>query len=104
MMIATLIGGDWLHVKVLALSAYSLAVVLAFVALARNQHFPELLARDARRYDRLKGSGATKLQQLESLLVANRLYADENLRLADLAQKLACGKTSFHSSSMITLA
>ena len=88
MMIATLIGGDWLHVKVLALSAYSLAVVLAFGALARNQHFPELLARDARRYDRLKGSGATKLQQLEGLLVANRLYADENLRLADLAQKL----------------
>lgn len=88
MMIATLIGGDWLHVKMLALSAYSLAVVLSFVALARNQHFPELLARDARRYDRLKGSGATKLQQLEDLLVANRLYADENLRLADLAQKL----------------
>lgn len=88
MMIATLIGGDWILVKVFALSAYSLAVVLAFVALARNQHFPELLARDARRYDRLKGGGETKLRQLESLLITNRLYADENLRIADLAQKL----------------
>jgi len=36
LMLATLVGGDWLPVKVIALSAYSLAVVLAFAALARN--------------------------------------------------------------------
>lgn len=88
MMIATLIGGDWMNVKVLALSAYSLAVVLAFVALARNQHFPELLVRDARRYDRLKGRSETKVQQLERLIVGERLFAAENLRIADLAQRL----------------
>lgn len=88
LMIATIIGRDWMHVKVLALSAYSLAVLLAFLALARNQHFPELLARDARRYDRLRGRSETKVQQLERLVVHDRLYADENLRVADLAQKL----------------
>jgi len=35
-MLITLVSGDWLPVKVIALSAYSLAVVLAFAALARN--------------------------------------------------------------------
>lgn len=88
LMLATLVGGDWLPVKVLALSAYSLAVMLAFVALARNQHFPELLARDARRYDRLKGRSESKVEQLERLLLDNRLYAEENLRVADVAQRL----------------
>ncbi|MFO1526861.1 MAG: helix-turn-helix domain-containing protein [Turneriella sp.] len=88
LMIGTIVGGDSLHVKVLALSAYSVAVVLAFVALARNQHFPELLARDARRYDRLKGQSGTQLQQLERLLLDERLYTDEGLRVADLAERL----------------
>lgn len=88
LMLATLVGGDWMPVKVLALSAYSLAVLLAFVALARNQHFPELLARDARRYDRLKGRSESKVEQLERLLLDNRLYAEENLRVADVAQRL----------------
>ncbi|GAB4433675.1 MAG: hypothetical protein OHK0011_16750 [Turneriella sp.] len=88
LMIGTIVGGDSLHVKLLALSAYSVAVVLAFVALARNQHFPELLARDARRYDRLKGQSGSKLQQLERLLHEGRLYADESLRIADVAGRL----------------
>ncbi|MFZ5629841.1 MAG: helix-turn-helix domain-containing protein [Spirochaetota bacterium] len=88
LMIGTIVGGDWMHVKVLALSAYSVAVMLAFVALARNQHFPELLARDARRYDRLKGRSVSKLEQLERLLLEGRLYADESLRIADLAGRL----------------
>jgi len=88
LMLATLVGGDWLPVKVIALSAYSFAVLLAFAALARNQHFPELLARDARRYDRLKGRRETKVEQLERLLLDNCLYAEENLRVADVAQRL----------------
>lgn len=88
LMISTIIGRDWIHVKLSALSAYSLAAVLAFVALARNQHFPELLARDARRYDRLRGQKKNILQKLEHLLLHEHLYADETLRVADLAQKL----------------
>lgn len=88
LMISSIVGGSWMPVKVLALFAYSLAAVLAFVALARNQHFPELLARDARRYDRLKGRSGNKLQQLERLLLEDRLYADASLRIADLAVRL----------------
>lgn len=92
LMIATLIGGDWFYVKFSALSLYSLAVVFAFGALVRNPHFPEFLARDARRYNRLrhrdKTGVSTDLERLTRLASEERIFANARLRVADVAAEL----------------
>lgn len=92
MMLATLVGGDWFYVKFTALSLFSLAVLFAFGALARNPHFPEFLARDARRYNRLRhrgrGDARADLERLTQLVGEERLFANARLRVADVAAEL----------------
>jgi|GEM_PF-4391986 len=90
LMLAAVIFPQCLPLKHVAAGGFSLAMVTAFVSLMRTPQFPELLAREARRYGRQKNrlprnSPAGMAEMVVRQIMGEKLYLREDLKIADVA-------------------
>ncbi|MBV6494787.1 MAG: hypothetical protein LDLANPLL_02824 [Turneriella sp.] len=84
-MICAVLTSQRFFFKEIAIVLFSLSCAIAFVALMRTPQFPELLGRDARRYQRLTTKASWVWPQIRGRIIEEKLYLNDSARLVDIA-------------------